>query len=361
MAEQVGKKMGKKREFTDATLAKFLEALQEMQDEEWFASGVLDWLDDLFTIDVQFPWQNLSDYRKKMMDKNNTTASDIKKIWETVAQLDNLYSERSQTLKELAQAYKEKIVFLSEKLKPEEISNTLTGDTKVLTESILGINNKINQKKVKYELQAAAIIDEEGNIIGYDWKKIKEHEKEKIIAILKELGSEEGIIEQYVDWKMKDEIHTLSQKTEYSLETWRNASDDEKRKMLLACIKEIEAIYGVRLSDVYFIYEEPNEEGMIRLGFYSSGDNSVTINEYVIQEYGVEDGYDSVFDTVLHELRHAYQFAAVADSSKFEVSTETINTWRENINNYVGAEDFEAYRNQPIEVDARDFGDEWGE
>jgi len=39
-----------------------------------------------------------------------------------------------------------------------------------------------------------------------------------------------------------------------------------------------------------------------------------------------------------------------------------VETWRENFDNYIEAsEDFESYRKQPLEVDAREYGSEYEE
>ena len=71
--------------------------------------------------------------------------------------------------------------------------------------------------------------------------------------------------------------------------------------------------------------------------------------------------------TVVHELRHAYHHAAVDNPTRFQVSQETIDAWKDSFDNYRDTGDFmddygmsrqeayDAYRNQDVERDARWF------
>ena len=67
-----------------------------------------------------------------------------------------------------------------------------------------------------------------------------------------------------------------------------------------------------------------------------------------------------LLDTTTHEMRHQFQTEAVANPERYpDIPQETIETWRENCNNYIDPTyDLEGYINQPIERDANAFAEE---
>lgn len=70
-----------------------------------------------------------------------------------------------------------------------------------------------------------------------------------------------------------------------------------------------------------------------------------------------------LYQTVTHELRHAYQYAAIGNhgvygyESPYTEPASVIQLWLENIYNYKtpDRDGYETYATQPIEWDARDF------
>ena len=154
----------------------------------------------------------------------------------------------------------------------------------------------------------------------------------------------------------------------YSEQNWKNASPEERQKLLKNYIKEITAILGLNITDIDFSdYEPMDKDGYATMGYYNPSDDSVHINPWIIAE-GDANGFKSynLYTTVAHELRHAYQHAACNDHSRFVVTDETIASWQKSIDEYKSTEGFEkggmshddaykAYRNQTIERDARWF------
>ena len=68
-----------------------------------------------------------------------------------------------------------------------------------------------------------------------------------------------------------------------------------------------------------------------------------------------------VMETVIHETQHQYQHYLVENPDKRpeHISEETIQSWKENFDNYISPrDDYEGYRKQPVEQDARDTADE---
>lgn len=66
----------------------------------------------------------------------------------------------------------------------------------------------------------------------------------------------------------------------------------------------------------------------------------------------------SLLNTILHELRHAFQHRAILYPESVSTDKIQIDAWRFNFDNYISPSlDYEAYRNQPIEADAFDYAD----
>jgi hypothetical protein len=63
-----------------------------------------------------------------------------------------------------------------------------------------------------------------------------------------------------------------------------------------------------------------------------------------------------IIDTIVHEMRHAYQYNAASKPSYYGLSSSTAKSWRYNMGHYISfKENPKAYYNQPIELDARNF------
>jgi len=70
-----------------------------------------------------------------------------------------------------------------------------------------------------------------------------------------------------------------------------------------------------------------------------------------------------VLDTVAHEGRHTYQWYAIHHPG-FHPDEAEVNSWRDNwLNNYANSRKvgYKRYRNQPIEADAFDYGDQFAD
>lgn len=90
-------------------------------------------------------------------------------------------------------------------------------------------------------------------------------------------------------------------------------------------------------------------------GFYQGEKNVMYLNVEYINCNNTEIWVD-VFDTILHELRHGYQYQQITLGEQSEVDEATRNRWADNIVNYVpAAQNPRQYFTQPIEQDARCF------
>lgn len=172
--------------------------------------------------------------------------------------------------------------------------------------------------------------------------------------------------EAAADARMQRQIQNLTDQDRYTEDAWREASYQERLDILGDYIREVMEIMGLDINPNIDFHSSPPNGGYITNGSYTHGTETVFINTYIIANYSAERSYE-LFTTVVHELRHAYQHAAVDHPTRYQVSQATIDRWSESFDNYRGtdrimredgvsrAEAYERYRNQAVEVDARAF------
>ena len=105
---------------------------------------------------------------------------------------------------------------------------------------------------------------------------------------------------------------------------------------------------------------EIKELGTGHLGYYSNGENKITLNESYVQSNEIAD-YREVLDTLIHEGRHAYQDYNL-HVREVHPRQGDITNWKLNEFGH-GYQDvklcgFKAYEMQPIESDARAFAED---
>lgn len=164
--------------------------------------------------------------------------------------------------------------------------------------------------------------------------------------------------EKAADAAIKKELWDVLQNEKYSQENWDDSSIDERKQILQDYMNEVIDIYGLQdvKSNIKWDPDAEYNNNEITWGYYTHRKHSVTLNEKALTDsVGNWDSYD-LLETVSHELRHANQHEAVDHPTKYMVSKETIDIWEENFDNYISSEtDYDQYREQPVEVDARDF------
>lgn len=162
--------------------------------------------------------------------------------------------------------------------------------------------------------------------------------------------------EKAADDAMRKQLLNIIGKEKYSKKAWRNASPDERKKILDDYLKEVYKLYGlddahdyIKWDDLYFT------DSSATLGQYNHGSHQVTLNNKILEE---ANGWDSyiLFSVINHELRHAYQHEAIDHPTKYMVSQETLDKWQYSFDHRVDStKDFEGYRNMETEKDARSF------
>ena len=157
-------------------------------------------------------------------------------------------------------------------------------------------------------------------------------------------------IEYKMDRTLQARAHSLLQTEKYSQSTWSNLSVVERKDVLRDLLLDMNSILGTNVSaDIDFFYEQSGSRGA-----YSSLSNSVRINEYIL----AKDTSYQLTQTMIHEMRHAYQHHSVRNGRSVLVSSQTIREWENNFNNYKSpslGSTFEEYKSQPVEWDAKNF------
>ncbi len=160
------------------------------------------------------------------------------------------------------------------------------------------------------------------------------------------------------DEAIRNEISVLFQSDRYSRERWNSASTEERKRILNDLLKDLNAVYGTKITkEIHFFKEEADSRGVITLGYYSDKRREVSINTEIL----TSENYEDVMNTMVHEMRHAYQHEAVRNPSDFIVSEETAKSWESNFDDYIEyteeENNFDEYRYQPVEADAHDIAD----
>lgn len=164
--------------------------------------------------------------------------------------------------------------------------------------------------------------------------------------------------EKMMDLYLQRTINNLLKEDRFSEDTWNNATPDERKKILMEFMAEINAIMG---TSVYTMEFDDKLRGTGTRGQYYNSGKKVVINPDYL-DGNRADSY-MIMRTMIHEMRHAYQHAAVENPDQFLVSKETRDKWADNFKDYKDADTYgyEEYVTQPIEYDAKNFAEQYGD
>lgn len=138
--------------------------------------------------------------------------------------------------------------------------------------------------------------------------------------------------------------------------------DIQERLDILQVISDYECLYNLGCDSPKIVAGYPEKDTIY--GSYNSISNCITINI----EHLAADPAEKVLDTLLHEVRHAYQHAAVnafneiEDSLNEEVKSlacfKKIKAYRDNFENYkYSGDDYFDYYFQEVEHDSRSWAE----
>ena len=133
----------------------------------------------------------------------------------------------------------------------------------------------------------------------------------------------------------------------------KSLSKEDRVKLMVQLIEGAVDNYDVKIDKVKFLHTSEIGEGVC--GFYDPEANAISINlDYVICDDDVI--LHHIVGTIFHELRHAQQYRSVIDPDYNVCSEEQRKVWALNFapGHYISCDvDFELYRAQAIEIDAR--------
>ncbi len=93
------------------------------------------------------------------------------------------------------------------------------------------------------------------------------------------------------------------------------------------------------------LYYECDDVG--DFGYYKRSENAIYINECNINDN------EETIDTISHEYRHVYQYERI-----MKLDNETDREYLKSMSNYIKPEDdYRGYKNQLVEVDAREYAE----
>lgn len=134
------------------------------------------------------------------------------------------------------------------------------------------------------------------------------------------------------------------------LQNWGSFAVDERKNYLTKFAKEVSENSQIGISKTVFVDMSPYSRGS-----FNPTTKLITVNSDILTN---PTKLKSGVRTILHETRHGFQKVAVDNPEKYGITKETMQIWKNNFANYKSSElDYEAYYNQPIEVDARNFAD----
>ncbi|OQA21914.1 MAG: hypothetical protein BWY63_01075 [Chloroflexi bacterium ADurb.Bin360] len=154
-----------------------------------------------------------------------------------------------------------------------------------------------------------------------------------------------------------DRVAVIARNRRQIQENWDAMNLDERKLWLANWYNEICKKLGIKPVN-FRIRDLDDPKGQDARGVYNSGFIGLFASLSIDVDNVKGDDPFVVMETVVHETRHQYQHYLVEhpDERPDGISKEQIETWKRNFNNYKKAkDDFEAYRKQPVEQDARDF------
>jgi len=157
-----------------------------------------------------------------------------------------------------------------------------------------------------------------------------------------------GDFQGETDTQVHSAIESLSSMDELSPETWEGLDSAER----LGALQNVEnQIAGVQDRPAITVTSQDLPDSVY--GGYDG--ESICINQGHLEG---GQPVEEMFDTIIHEGRHAYQDFAI-ENPGFVDDNSLVNSWAENKDNYLSAEEYgqETYQSQPLETDAWNYAE----
>lgn len=153
------------------------------------------------------------------------------------------------------------------------------------------------------------------------------------------------------DVEMQKQISTLYQQC---VSGWSDGDAPREISMdtYRSVVKEIANIMGIYVTVNVDHLDLDGKVGWFAPQF----PNVIFLNKYLASGACDPGVFRINLSVIIHEMRHAYQFAAIKAPEEFSVDSATVEQWKYNFDSYIDlSADRTAYYGQPVEVDARNF------
>lgn len=169
-----------KRDFSETAEQDLYKQIDEINDEQW--ANWTDGIGDFFTwgLNIQDYLDEVNTYHKKIMDKNNTTKSEIQKIFSDVRTVDASYSSIFQKCLNNVKEQKEYVQKLIDSISTSPSNFTATGIAKLM----LPANKELSDSKIQYYRDKLKFGNGDCN---YDFDYIKQVMNKKAVDVPEEL------------------------------------------------------------------------------------------------------------------------------------------------------------------------------
>lgn len=113
-----------KRDFSSTAKTELINAINQVEDEKW--SNFTDWFGDRWydfedligVLDAKKSIDNINSYHKKVLDKNNTSKTEIDNIFNSVYNVSSNYSVRFSAVKSQFESFNKLILEMGELINP---------------------------------------------------------------------------------------------------------------------------------------------------------------------------------------------------------------------------------------------------
>lgn len=133
-------------------------------------------------------------------------------------------------------------------------------------------------------------------------------------------------------------------------------SIDERKDLICEIVEDTVELFDIDPVSFEIMYPTSREAFFAcGCGFYKKSENLLCLNGAYLMDERLELVKEQIY-TIFHELKHARQFAAIANEKNYGYSEEIIDAWKYNTIVYIlPYESDEAYRKQALERDAFGF------
>ena len=208
------------------------------------------------------------------------------------------------------------------------------------------INRIVNKTKELFERlisKARVIIDSISSWV----KRVKKHKE-----YIRDVEESNAIyVPEFVDTKLSEELkNSLDKLAPGGLVAYMQKMTADERMLFIE--KNLLPLISSKMNVTYDKLEWFEDDRLC--GFYNHDNKMVALNiAYLAQDNEIL--LTVLLNTIIHECKHARQWAAV-EGVNFGYSQQQVDEWKRNFEDYISPrESDEGYFKQPVELDARGF------